>query len=61
MKYGFKTIDRKEADLIKYSLILRREDTGMLQDRIREGLTFDDVLLVPAKSEVLPSAGYSKE
>ena len=26
----------------------------MLQDRIREGLTFDDVLLVPAKSEVLP-------
>ena len=28
----------------------------MLQDRIREGLTFDDVLLVPAKSEVLPRA-----
>ena len=27
---------------------------GMLQDKIREGLTFDDVLLVPAKSEVLP-------
>ena len=26
----------------------------MLQDKIREGLTFDDVLLVPAKSEVLP-------
>ena len=26
----------------------------MLQDRIKEGLTFDDVLLVPAKSEVLP-------
>ena len=26
----------------------------MLQNRIREGLTFDDVLLVPAKSEVLP-------
>lgn len=26
----------------------------MLQDRIRDGLTFDDVLLVPAKSEVLP-------
>ena len=26
----------------------------MLQERIREGLTFDDVLLVPAKSEVLP-------
>ena len=26
----------------------------MLQDKIREGLTFDDVLLVPAKSDVLP-------
>ncbi len=26
----------------------------MLQNKIREGLTFDDVLLVPAKSEVLP-------
>ncbi len=26
----------------------------MLQNNIREGLTFDDVLLVPAKSEVLP-------
>ena len=26
----------------------------MLQDHIREGLTFDDVLLVPRKSEVLP-------
>jgi len=26
----------------------------MLQNRIREGLTFDDVLLVPARSEVLP-------
>jgi len=26
----------------------------MLQDRIREGLTFDDVLLVPRKSRVLP-------
>ena len=26
----------------------------MLQDRIRVGLTFDDVLLVPARSEVLP-------
>ena len=31
----------------------------MLQDRIREGLTFDDVLLVPAKSEVLPRDGFS--
>ena len=26
----------------------------MLQERIREGLTFDDVLLIPARSEVLP-------
>ena len=26
----------------------------MLQDKIREGLTFDDVLLVPRKSSVLP-------
>ena len=26
----------------------------MLQDKIREGLTFDDVLLVPRKSAVLP-------
>ena len=26
MKYGFKTIDREETDLIKYTLILRRED-----------------------------------
>ena len=26
----------------------------MLQERIREGLTFDDVLLVPSRSEVLP-------
>jgi IMP dehydrogenase len=27
----------------------------MLKGRLREGLTFDDVLLIPAKSEVLPS------
>src|SRR5882724_12055356 len=27
----------------------------MLEDRISEALTFDDVLLVPQKSEVLPS------
>ena len=27
----------------------------MLDDRIPEALTFDDVLLVPQKSEVLPS------
>ena len=27
---------------------------GMLQEKIREGLTFDDVLLVPRKSSVLP-------
>ena len=26
----------------------------MLQKVVREGLTFDDVLLVPAKSEVVP-------
>ena len=26
----------------------------MLQKVVREGLTFDDVLLVPARSEVLP-------
>ncbi len=26
----------------------------MLQNKIREGLTFDDVLLIPARSEVLP-------
>ncbi|MBQ6507159.1 MAG: IMP dehydrogenase, partial [Clostridia bacterium] len=26
----------------------------MLQGKIREGYTFDDVLLVPARSEVLP-------
>ncbi len=30
-------------------------DARMLEDRIRECLTFDDVLLVPAYSEVLPS------
>ncbi|RMD52609.1 MAG: IMP dehydrogenase, partial [Nitrospirae bacterium] len=27
----------------------------MIEDKIREGLTFDDVLLVPAKSSVLPT------
>ena len=27
----------------------------MLRGRLREGVTFDDVLLIPAKSEVLPS------
>ena len=27
----------------------------MLTERLEEGLTFDDVLLVPAKSEVLPN------
>src|SRR5919106_2020957 len=27
----------------------------MLKGRLREGLTFDDVLLIPAKSEVLPA------
>src|SRR5262245_17136626 len=27
----------------------------MLEDRIREALTFDDVLLVPQKSDVLPA------
>jgi IMP dehydrogenase len=30
-------------------------DPVMLKGRLREGLTFDDVLLIPAKSEVLPS------
>jgi IMP dehydrogenase len=30
-------------------------DVTMLKGRLREGLTFDDVLLIPAKSEVLPS------
>src|SRR5499427_5922824 len=30
-------------------------DPAMLKGRLREGLTFDDVLLIPAKSEVLPS------
>jgi IMP dehydrogenase len=30
------------------------EDPEMLEDRLRECLTFDDVLLVPAYSEVLP-------
>jgi IMP dehydrogenase len=30
-------------------------DAIMLKGRLREGLTFDDVLLVPAKSEVLPA------
>jgi IMP dehydrogenase len=28
---------------------------AMLKGRLREGVTFDDVLLIPAKSEVLPS------
>ena len=27
----------------------------MLEDKIKEGLTFDDVLILPAKSDVLPS------
>ena len=30
------------------------KDAPMLQKVVREGLTFDDVLLVPAKSEVVP-------
>jgi hypothetical protein len=38
--------------IISFNIL--KEEKGMLQDRIREGLTFDDVLLVPAKSEVLP-------
>ena len=28
-------------------------DLAMLKGRLREGVTFDDVLLIPAKSEVL--------
>ena len=32
-----------------------RPRTGMNESRIREGLTFDDVLLVPAASDVLPA------
>ena len=34
--------------------MLLKEDAPMLQKVVREGLTFDDVLLVPAKSEVVP-------
>jgi IMP dehydrogenase len=30
-------------------------ESGMNESRVREGLTFDDVLLVPAASDVLPS------
>jgi hypothetical protein len=31
------------------------EKTPMLQDNLPEGLTFDDVLLEPARSEVVPA------
>jgi len=34
---------------------MRGSATVPLQDRLREGLTFDDVLLVPQKSDVLPA------
>ena len=37
-----------------YFRILWRRIIPMLQKVVREGLTFDDVLLVPARSEVLP-------
>jgi IMP dehydrogenase len=30
-------------------------EANMLKGRLREGLTFDDVLLIPAKSEILPA------
>ena len=33
----------------------RRRESEMGKPEIREGLTFDDVLLVPSASEVLPS------
>jgi IMP dehydrogenase len=35
---------------------LRAEAGDMNESRVREGLTFDDVLLVPAASDVLPAA-----
>ncbi len=28
----------------------------MLDEKLKEGLTFDDVLIMPARSEVLPTA-----
>jgi IMP dehydrogenase len=33
---------------------------GMIPHAIPEGLTFDDVLLVPARSEVLPAEAETK-
>jgi IMP dehydrogenase len=35
-------------------LFLNRGVKRMLDDNVKIGLTFDDVLLVPAKSDVLP-------
>src|SRR6204780_4705628 len=32
----------------------------MIQDSIPEGLTFDDVLLLPARSEVLPAEAHTR-
>ena len=36
-------------------MLYHRTNTRMIPDTIPEGLTFDDVLLVPARSEVIPS------
>ena len=41
--------------MLSYRLInMKGAGFQMLQKVIRDGYTFDDVLLVPAKSEVLP-------
>src|SRR5919109_2747583 len=44
-----------QASALLFRLFLFEGDLAMLKGRLRDGLTFDDVLLIPAKSEVLPS------
>ena len=38
--------------MLKFELISKR--ARMLEDNVKVGLTFDDALLLPAKSEVIP-------
>src|SRR5699024_271719 len=47
-------IARKAESIAKLKYILRRISLMREDKFIKEGLTFDDVLLVPAKSDVLP-------
>ncbi len=53
--FGYKKFTRRICHILGIALVLRMEKRlSQQQFKIEEGLTYDDVLLVPAYSEVLP-------